>query len=666
MAKIYQKSNKTFINPYNFVSLGKKCKREDGNPYEKRKNDKDSLSGWIECELMTKTPIFVPNTTNDDLFKVKSSDEKINSYDFFSYEDLSNSKDPSEPKSPVIPGSEIRGVIRSAFETVTNSCLSTTDDEQILYKRTTSVGCPGMLLYDYDSNKWKIQKCVKYRINEKKVKSQNSLKSLKEGEKVYFTDDNNKALRKVSHFEKKYFSVGNKKTKEGYFHSGESFVRKKHEAIYEITDGKFSISEKDVKNLISNLKLYRDKTVNRDGKHTRYPKLTSIKDTESLKDFIEMIGAPGLPIYYKEQAGKYYLSPAQIGREVYHNKLKDILKEKGDFNPCSKKNNLCEGCLLFGMVGDGGEAVASRVRFTDAKLNDEKQSGLFHKPVILPELASPKVSATEFYVKKPGSNESKHYGNPQLWNYDYAGNWNNKKRGTPEIEVISYKPEIKGRKYYWHHNGFCITPDMENYYKNERKDINRDNTTNRNVAIRPLKKDTKFTFKVYFNDITEDELKKLCWTLTIGKRETHAHKIGMGKPVGLGSVKISLSDIRIRRFDLSDDKPYTIESQKSLIGDIEKFDHEKLGCDKNTFKEFLKISNYKNPICDPGVKIEYPNNKENSKENFKWFAANKMINTTGTKPVICQTLPEILDKDVSLQKYFEKEQERKQRKQRKK
>lgn len=53
-----------------------------------------------------------------------------------------------------------------------------------------------------------------------------------------------------------------------------------------------------------------------------------------------------------------------------------------------------------------------------------------------------------------------------------------------------------------------------------------------------MKPNTKFKFKIRYENLTENELGALLFVLKLP--DGCAHKIGMGKPLGLGSVKITL------------------------------------------------------------------------------------------------------------------------------
>src|SRR5690554_48683 len=136
---------KKFINPYTFVTLGNKC---DKNIDLSIKNEEEKLTGYIECELKNLTEMFIPDTDPKKI-KVDKYEKEHKIYSFF-----------KKDGKPVIPGSTIRGVIRSVYETITNSCLSTTSDESFLYKRYTDPSNPGFIvkelntytLYDVDGS----------------------------------------------------------------------------------------------------------------------------------------------------------------------------------------------------------------------------------------------------------------------------------------------------------------------------------------------------------------------------------------------------------------------------------------------------------------------------------------------------------------------------------
>ena len=118
------------VVPYNFVPLGNgKRKVTPVDPY-----DRNLLHGSISCTLKTVTPLFIPNTTGDSYFvNEKEEKEKHRIRTFFSQNILTKkpAKGDKGPAFPIIPGSSIRGVLRSVYEAASNSCLRTVDDDDL-------------------------------------------------------------------------------------------------------------------------------------------------------------------------------------------------------------------------------------------------------------------------------------------------------------------------------------------------------------------------------------------------------------------------------------------------------------------------------------------------------------------------------------------------------
>ncbi len=407
----YEYGNQQFVNPYQFVSLEDHCKR--GHHYRNEKQRDGLRSGWLECELETLTPVFIPNTTNNDTFRRRAQNDQINSYDFYSYTNLEGVANP-QPAEPVIPGSELRGMIRSAFETVTASCMSAVDEKNKLYKRVSYPASPG-LIYKNAEN-WFLQPCERYGINarchnNKDPRPPFNLSTFQEGEKVYIAFKGNYYYRGSFNHKTNLFKLVDaiQKTQsascniEGYFHKGESFPRKHHESVFVVKNGTkpVPLTANAVKNYIKNLELYADSTVNIDLTRSHQGYRHIIRDLSNPKK---------IPVYYSIRNGKYYLSPAAIGREVFHNMLPDLL---GEFASCADIENFCAACAMFGMVTEKKEdgvdvAVSSRIRFTDTtvKTSRSNKADYYDSIVTLPELASPKLSCTEFYLKKPQNNSS--------------------------------------------------------------------------------------------------------------------------------------------------------------------------------------------------------------------------------------------------------------------
>lgn len=649
----YRKSDSYFVNPYHFVPLGTECTRSD---IAETRDRPDLMTGWIECTLTAQSPLFVPNSSNDDLCRIRDDAETVKSYDFASYEDLSGQKRKKEdwgapPAHPIIPGSELRGVIRSAFEAVTNSCMSIIDDA-VLYKRSTTPGKPVVFTTNnrgytcFDCERIGVATWKKYGKTPNEQDPNDFTEELDdfteeldknyrvEGQTVHYLPSEQKYKNHLGYpcftfaeglyFGKKDIPAGMKK---GYVHMGENFMNKHHESLFtnprqvpfdETGQKNFC---KAVKNFYANMDLYADKTVNqayKSGKHRGY------KRTNIQKEGI-------IPVYCKKIGERFYLSPAAIGREVFYNRVYNLIRS---YTPCADSQHVCPACALFGFVAEAREqrgddaasapdALSGRVRFSDASLvSPPEGKTLFLAPRPLPELASPKPSATEFYLEKPSQPAD-------MWNYDYALNWT----GSNRYETVTgYKPQIRGRKFYWHSDPGEEGPQLG---KGERY-------TQRHVFVRPLRKGAVFGFKVYFDRVTPEELKKLLWVLTIGGKSDHGHKLGMGKPIGLGSVSIAVKDVKQRR--IGPDAEYALVSRLDLMEDVAGAIEE-----TGTIKAFLRLTELR-PAFKYHATVEYPHLEGETDKIYRWFVGNKScderdsvngLKATGTRPVIDQCLPDI-------------------------
>lgn len=91
--------------------------------------------------------------------------------------------------------------------------------------------------------------------------------------------------------------------------------------------------------------------------------------------------------------------------------------------------------------------------------------------------------------------------------------------------------QIRGHKLYWHKGN---TPDIEATTKERQheKQLTR---------IMPVKAGVRFKFDIHFENLYPEELGAVLWALRLPGEpgKVYRHKIGMGKPLGMGSVAIT-------------------------------------------------------------------------------------------------------------------------------
>ncbi len=106
-----------FLNPYNFTRCLEKERPNDkvlGNCQPPSRDRYVGMTGRIICTAEAKTPLFVSDSHDIN----ENNGHKT--YRFFEYE-----------KEPALPSSSLRGMLRSVFEAVTNSCYLTLTDKKL-------------------------------------------------------------------------------------------------------------------------------------------------------------------------------------------------------------------------------------------------------------------------------------------------------------------------------------------------------------------------------------------------------------------------------------------------------------------------------------------------------------------------------------------------------
>lgn len=121
----FKREGYRFLNPYNFVRYLDKPAQEPTveSPAEllmwrcpPPPHDRYvGLTGSITCTVEAKTPLFI-----SDSHAVDEDGNGHKSYRFFQYEDR-----------PALPASSLRGMVRSVFEAVTNSCFAVFDGSRL-------------------------------------------------------------------------------------------------------------------------------------------------------------------------------------------------------------------------------------------------------------------------------------------------------------------------------------------------------------------------------------------------------------------------------------------------------------------------------------------------------------------------------------------------------
>jgi len=106
--------------------------------------------------------------------------------------------------------------------------------------------------------------------------------------------------------------------------------------------------------------------------------------------------------------------------------------------------------------------------------------------------------------------------------------------GRPDTTVTydSHDAQLRGRKFYRHHR----QADPDEYQRNERSDQNR-------TVCGALQPGATFTFTLNFENLHPLELGALLYALEL--EGGMYHRLGYAKPLGFGSVKITVDEVKV-------------------------------------------------------------------------------------------------------------------------
>jgi len=544
--------------PYNFVSLDDIVifYNKDALP---RRNSFTGLSGKINLNIETKTSLYIKRTLTEEeveeltrIEKEENNKDKMREFNRKIYRSFS----PASGKYK-IPGSSLRGMVRSLYEIATYSKMSFLDDHKLYFRAFAD---KSKLLKEYYNNRMinkgknaiprlKVKagylfKAGKdfyineaenyYRVEEDKVLNEDFIKlpfSKKGNDEKSKYDDYLTAnpYLKIgyslkNHIVRNGFIIINnimpynevlpEDYQEGYivFSKGiplSSKTKRKYWVVGKETDTKYKIDETVVDDY------YNDKN----------------RNSINLIDYLNKNKKEytnGVPCFFLYEDGKVTaFGNTALFRISYKNSIGDLRPES---HKCSKLD-MAEA--LFGRVMKKPEdTINGRIYFDDAVA---KEAVAFEEPKYLKILANPKPTSFQLYLKQPPNvtpEYTRHYDSPDA--------------------------KLRGYKQYWHKKG---------------DKFEEDSPDTQNTLIAPIEPGAIFEGSIRFENLSEEELGALLFVLNLP--EGYCHKIGMGKPLGLGSIKItatlSILDPKKRYSNLidngyiNDDPSKYLDAYKELL-----------------------------------------------------------------------------------------------------
>lgn len=448
--------------PYNFVPLNDKVvPTEEMPPDFDRYYIGKTNTGYIELNIETKTPIYVHGTLTET--EVKNKVEGKNKSDFFS---------PAEKLR--IPGSSLRGMIRTLVEIMSYGKFGFFDKKRLYYRGMADKAIS--LRAYYQQKIGTVYAGILYKDKLTYFIEQTSFSKISKPDAQLKVTALGKTYKKF-----KFYDVGTEFLVVSGDMPGKNndwLIRKKNGSGIKI-----EVSKEDV-----------DSYANDVTREKNAPNLYDLISRQKIKD-TKKDGVPCFFVKWKDKDGKGRVSfgHTRMFRLAYVSTVGDHIPEtlKKDF-PLDIPE------AIFG----NEKTFACRVFLEDAFLKDPTGNDCEGEKVVT--LLGPKPTTFQHYLVQTEENMANHPRN--LAHYD----------SNPPTA-------IRGYKLYWHRENQT--------YKNTKFDSNIDN------KIQPVKADKTFTGRIRFENLYAVELGALLSALDLP--QDCCHKLGMGKPLGLGSVKIT-------------------------------------------------------------------------------------------------------------------------------
>jgi CRISPR-associated protein (TIGR03986 family) len=658
-----------FLNPYNFVRCLEQPRPEGhilGDCPPPPHDRYVGLTGRITCTVEAKTPLFI---SDSHAIQENEEDPEHRSYRFFRY-----------GGEPALPASSLRGMVRSAFEAVTNSCFITFNQEPLSF-HLPSTESPWLVpaRVERDGDNWQLRLltgatdlqtkspdkknpegmqygawCATYwplkpsktlrgvdpkgrRLSRKQRESRQSFiertrDSNSNPDGVAHGEDCYALLRPLQHPHPriKFWDVveirrersalpkpgNNERIERGWLCLTNQNVEPKHSErfLFRAQENRtgpelIDLPEKVRQAYESLIKDYQDRHRGAVQKRQRknHPPGQPVGEDAGFSRFVyqydERILKGGELVYVMlegtvKSPRVRFIAPVSVPRVGYEHSVGELLP---DFlHRCKNYDALCPASRVFGWVHENASnlgrdkrvAYAGRVRLSHGK---PMEGTLDYKgPIPLAILSTPKPTTTPFYLLDPDSNPD------------------------TQVDYDTPNARLRGRKFYRHHGK--ANPDE---YKGSGK-------SDQNRTVRDaLKPGAQFTFTLEFENLAEVELGALLYALEL--EEGLFHRLGYAKPLGFGSVKATVDEVKTVHW------PTRLRSLNTEAG-WRTADRVRITELKSAFLQTMRVlygEAFDNVLADlrallgnppNDLPVHYPRSNQKPDpdgKNYEWFMGNK-------------------------------------------
>ncbi|RRR73722.1 MAG: TIGR03986 family CRISPR-associated RAMP protein [Candidatus Viridilinea halotolerans] len=656
-----------FLNPYNFVRLFEKARLAHhalGDAEPPPHDRYIGLSGVIQCELTATTPLFISDSHDVDVTKGEKGHQ---TFQFF--------RDPEG--QPAIPGTSLRGVIRSVFEAATNSCLvNFNGEERLIYRLTPDEArklVPARVVEA--KGEWKLailegsvsievfnpaeqEPPMQYaawlrryrpiRDNHTAAKQPSS----DYARRTMMTDKQLAGLehrsaceaivRKVRHPDPKknleFWNVvqiappgklparpGRDERKiSGYLCITNQNIENKHDERVFFTERSQPITidlEESImdryRELVKDYQERHEDDVKKAGSHAERPHGKRAGFSRFVLNKEEATLRDGDLVYAMlERDGESYCV-----RYIVPVSVPRVTYDKriGDLLPneqkrCTNYESLCPACRTFGWVWEGeGEGEDEGKGKGEQRERNERTAYAGRVQIGHATLVH---SAGTFDATLAILSTPK----PTTTRFYLAPLRGKPKAGLDDKDYNYDTPgmRLRGRKFYRHHGQQLRAQEYQSP-KGNKSDQNR-------TICGAQQSGSRFSFAVRFENLAPLELGALLWTLEL---DGWHHRIGYGKPLGFGSAQIAVRSLHI----LDPDQRYRDLLASGLRDALGQKDHwitlfkaELARIYGQPFAQLPPIRDLQALLNEPPLPVHYPRSAQHpvaDGRNYEWFVGNK-------------------------------------------
>lgn len=617
-------SGRTATAPYNFVPLPEKVVpspvvNEQAELPRRDLYHKELYTGVIQCELRTETPLYTRAALEKKEYFPANDENRIDvkdKPDFF-YVD-------PEKQDPVIPGSGIRGTLRTLMEIISYGKVYPVSSTPLVY-RALADHCQNLrqkyqraLMQEGARHQFTPRVLAGYmERNQGQIPDPDVEWFIRPARSINGTTFARIPIKMIPR---------NLKRRRGCRNAYELWIRPGPYEFQDVRGGFIKIknsrvleADADQKEQLIHGVLARSGKMSSKRKEAVVfpadPNAQPIPVSEQLvnayRDQISqeqqsILGSDGVlnenqPVFYivehRRSKGQelIFFGHTMMMRMVYPHSPRDFVPEN-----LRSSQDIDVAEALFGTVESEASArvIAGRVSVSDAYLADDQPKDaiwLSDSPITPKILSGPKPTTFQHYLTQ------------QTPNSVPAGTT---KDGQPktEIRLHSYADSpgsttvIRGHKRYWS-KGPLDDSDFQESDEVLAELAKADDT--QHTRIKPVRAGTRFNFHISFENLDRIELGALLWILTLPGDEgkEYRHRIGMGKPLGMGVVKIEptlfLSDRSSRYTTLFDHRGWDTTERKVLPDETEQFTQEfALFIQRGLATDESAVTNWKNALSD--------------------------------------------------------------------